>query len=102
MAWSEEKLEATISTLAWESGGEVTAKNAKELHDMSITQRLTGDDVRNLDTNPMSKGYPEVVKSRVADMMNGITNSAMPFIQWGTTKETYVKGVNQWSEDFVF
>ena len=26
----------------------------------------------------------------------------MPFMQWGTTKETYAKGVNRWSEDFVF
>ena len=80
----------------------MTAKNAQELHDLYTTQRLGGDDVRNLDTNPMSKGYPQLVKSRVADMMNIITNGTMPFIQWETTKETYAKGVNRWSEDFVF
>ena len=77
------------------------AKRAKELHGLYITQRLTGDDLRNLDTNPMSKGYSEVMKMRVADMMNRITNGTMPFIQWGTTKRTYAKGVNRWSEDFL-
>ena len=59
MTWSEEKLEASIGTVAHGAGGEMTAKNAKELHDLYVTQRLTGDDVRDLDTNPMSKLYPE-------------------------------------------
>ena len=34
MAWSEEKLQATIGTPARESGGDMTANNAKELHDL--------------------------------------------------------------------
>ena len=81
MAWSEEKLEATIRVLARGSGGELTAKNAQELHDLYITQHLTGDYVRNVDTKPMSKGYPAVVKSRVADMMHRFANGMMPFIE---------------------
>ena len=94
MAWSERKLEATISVLARESGGEMTAKNAQELHDLYITKRPTGDDVRQLDTNPMSKGYSAVVKSRVAHMMNSIAKATMPLIERGTVKQKYAKGEN--------
>ena len=51
--------------------------------DMYITQRHTGDEGRNLDTSLMSVGYPEVVKSRVSDMMNKITNGRCPSCSGG-------------------
>ena len=70
--------------------------------DLSCLATLHGDDVRLLDTNPMSKGYPAVVKSRVADITNRIANGTMPFIEWGTVKQKYAKGENRWSGDFVF
>ena len=102
MAWSEEKLEAGIGRLAQEAGGDLMARNAEELHNLYITQRLTGGDIQHLDVNPMSEGYPDIVKSRVAEKMNRITNGTMPFMEWGLSKQSYSNGREQWPQGFVY
>ena len=38
MAWCEEKLEATISVLAADAGGDMTSANAQRLHHLYVTQ----------------------------------------------------------------
>ena len=92
MAWCEEKLESTISTLAVDAGGDMTSADAPRHHALYVTQRLTIGEVHDVTRNPMSRDYPQEVKIRLNKVVARITKLSLPFVQWGGTKETYVKG----------
>ena len=99
MAWCEEKLESTISTLAVDAGGDMTSADAPRHHALYVTQRLTIGEVHDVSRNPMSRDYPQEVKIRLNKVVARITSLSLPFVQWGGTSETYVQGVATWPAD---
>ena len=57
MSWCEEKLEASLSWLAFEAGGDLTAANTTELHNLYMTQCLIGGSVHDVHRTTISKTY---------------------------------------------
>ena len=74
----------------------MTSANAPRLHDLYVTQRLTAGEEHDVDRNPMSRIYPNEVKTRLNKVVARVSNLAMPFVEWGGTKEKYVSGVATW------
>ena len=103
MAWCEEKLQATISTLAVDGGGNMTSANAPRLRDVYMTQRLTAGEEYDADRNPIPQTYLDEVKTRLNEVVARVSNLSMPLVEWGLTKEKYVFAVATWpANQFTF